>query len=121
MEFYPIDHVYECIPPVRGNEQAAEPVVIGLKVISLPDQDTEITASRGLGAEAITKRTMDLLRSKVAFIRDLKVGGREITTFDDFYKNAPPELVGWVLRAVYSTQILSAAERKNSSPESATD
>jgi hypothetical protein len=60
------------------------------------------------------------MRAKVAFIRGLIVGGREIATFDDFYKNAPPELVSWVLRAVYSTQILTAAERKNLSPGSAT-
>jgi hypothetical protein len=120
VEFYPIDHVYECIPPVLGIPDAEVPVVIGLKVVSVPDQDAEINACRGLGPEAVTKRTMDLLRAKFAYVKNLRVGGREIETFDDFYKHAPPELVGWVLRAVYSTQILSGAERKNLSPGSAT-
>lgn len=119
MEFEAPDHVFNCVPHIRGNELAAQPVEIGLQVVTVPELDVEVNASRGLAQEAIDKRTKDLIRSRVKYIRNLKVGGREITEFDDFYKSAPPELVRWVCQAVYSSVMLSAVERKNSSPGSA--
>lgn len=114
MDFYGSDHVYECIPPVLGNEKSPEPCVIGLKVITVPELDKEVLEGRGLAPEMLEKRTRDMIRSKVTFIRNLKVDDQEVADFDTFYAKAPPELVRWVCRAVYSTQVLSEAERKNS-------
>lgn len=114
MEFHSPEFVYECVPPVLNNERSEEPVVVGLQVLTLPEQDAEIMAQRGLGAEAISRRTMALVKGKIKFIRGLKVDGQEITDFDSFYKLAPPELVSWVMSAIYRTSILSGAERKNS-------
>ena len=121
MEFHPTDHVYECIPPVLGIDKSTDPVVIGLKVVTVAEMDAEVLAGRGLTPEKVSERTMALVKSKFAFVRNLTIGGQEVTTFEDFYSKAPPELVRWVCNAVYSTQILSAAERKNSSPGSGSD
>lgn len=113
MEFHPTDHVYECVPPVLGIDKAAEPVVVGLKVVTVAEMDAELLAGRGLTPEKVSERTMALVKSKFAFVRNLTVGGQPVETFDDFYAKAPPELVRWVCNAVYASQILTAAERKN--------
>jgi hypothetical protein len=113
VEFFESSHIYECVPPVLGIPQNPDPVVVGLRVVTLPEIDAESHAARNLTPEAITARTRKLLASKVAFIKNLTVGGVEIKTFDELYEKGPPEISNWVMRAIYSTQLLSEAERKN--------
>lgn len=123
------NHVYECLPPFMNNRQlpAADQIVIGLKVVPMPEQDLyqrEVLQVRSEYAldkaqELIEEKTRKLISSKVAFVRGLEIEGLppEID-FETFYNEAPPEIVNWVSRAVMSTTELSQAERKNWLPES---
>ncbi|MCP3177308.1 hypothetical protein MJO47_09375 [Desulfuromonas sp. KJ2020] len=117
MEFHAPDHVFECVPAVCGNDKDKDPVVFGLRVITVPENDKLLEEARGMSREAADKKTYEKIKEKVTFIRNLVIGGKPVTDFDEFYKNGPPEMVRWVCAAVYSTQALSLAERKNSLPE----
>lgn len=64
MDFNAPDHIYNCIPAVLGNDKSENPVAIGLQVVTVPEMDSETMACRGLAAEAIEKRTRDLIRGK---------------------------------------------------------
>jgi hypothetical protein len=120
MDFHGPGHVFPCVPPVLGNHGKLEsPVVVGLRFVSGPDLDRNIMAHKAaLGeespAEVQTKLTLDLIRSKVAYVKGLTVDGIEIADFDALYEKAPREFYAWVCQAIYSTQILTDAELKNS-------
>ena len=98
-----------------------KPVVIGLKCIPMPEVDEDVfkeakTRSEKSAEESqrlIAGFTKERIKSKVAFFENLILDGEEIKDFDTFYDKAPPELVSWVCKAVYSSYILSRAERKN--------
>lgn len=64
-------------------------------------------------AEFSQKQRLDLLRSKLVQIDNMTVGGQPVTTFDEFYRLAPAELRLWVENAVFSTEVLTRAERGN--------
>jgi hypothetical protein len=142
MEFKGKGHKFKCIPPVLGiksdydnyliNKELAEknngempeevkPVIITLTGVSQPEMDKqqgkqqEISATYTLNEriEKITEITVDLVRDHFEGVENLEVGGTQINTFDSFYKEAPMELVQWVMMAVMSTEILTAAEVKN--------
>ncbi len=113
MEFNGPDHVYRCIPPVLGNEKDESPVAVGLKVVAVPEIDRLQAECRGLGQEAIDKKNYEAIKSKVVFIENLKIDGQDVSDFDTFYQKAPPELVDWVTKAIFSTLHLTKAERKN--------
>lgn len=120
------NHVYETLPPFMNNRQLPpeEQIVVGLKVVMLPEQDAfqrEAMAIRSEYAldkaqELIEEASRNIVREKFVSIEGLQIEGFETLDFDTFYKEAPPELVGWVVRAVMSTTELSAAERKNFVP-----
>jgi len=122
------NHIYETLPPFMGNRQLPkdEQIVIGLKVVSLPEQDAyqrEAMAIRSDYAldkaqELVEEKSRDLVRGKFVSIEGLEIEGIDNLDFDTFYNEAPPELVSWVVRAVMSTTELSLAERKNFLPES---
>ena len=123
MDFNSPDHVFECVPPVLGISKAPkeEQVIIGLSIVKRPEVDLDHTAeikarldhTADKASEMVAEITLARIKDKVAFIRNLTVGGVEIKDFDTFYKEAPPELVQWVVKAVYSYYALSQAERKN--------
>lgn len=127
-------HVYECLPPFLNNRKLdpSDQVVIGLKVIPMNEQDMfqrQITIvqseyARDKALELVEQKTKELVKGKVEYIRGLCIEGINDDgadlDFDTFYAEGPPELVSWVIRAVMSTTELSAAERKNFVPESAT-
>ena len=106
-----------------------EQIVVGLKVATMPEQDTyqrqvmQIRAEYALdkAQELIEEKTRELAKSKFEYVYGLEIEG--ITAggtmdFDTFYNEAPPELVSWILRAILSTTELTLAERKNFLPES---
>lgn len=125
------NHVYECLPPFLNNRttKPEEQIVIGLKVCPMPTQDRyqrEVLQIRSEYAldkaqELIEEKTLGMVKESFVSIEGLEIEGLDGTLdFDTFYKEAPPELVNWVVRAVMSTTELSLAERKNWLPESDT-
>ena len=123
MDFNSSDHVFDCIPPVLGITKAPEDeqVVIGLSIVKMPEVDLDQTAeikarldhTPDKSSEMVAEITLARIREKVHHIKNLTVGGQAVTDFDTFYKVAPPELVRWVVKSVYSYYALSQAERKN--------
>ncbi len=112
-----------------GNETSDEPVVIGLRGVSASDHECEKAAQRDcfleLGqskaTEVIDERTEAFMSGKLDYIEGLyvDVGNgevKEIKTYEDLRDIAPQEFYYWVRGAIYSTQILSDAERGNSLP-----
>lgn len=101
--------------------EEVKPVIIGLRCLSIPeiDEDTlrefneRSEKSPGEAQRIIGGFTKERVRGKVVFIKNLFLDGKEITDFDTFYAEAPPELVSWVCKAVYSSYILSRSELKN--------
>lgn len=120
------NHVYETLPPFMNNRQLPkdEQIIIGLKVVTLPEQDTfqrECMAIRSDYAldkaqEMIEEKSREIVKGKFEYIEGLEIDGFDKLDFDTFYNEGPPELVSWVVRAVMSTTELSAAERKNFVP-----
>lgn len=101
-------------------------VRLGLKCMAMPDCDKldQQTAAayndfaRDKAADIAQKNTLEMIKSKVVYIKNLTVGGKEITTFDELYPLAScADLVRWIQATVYSSIALSAAERKNFMPE----
>lgn len=120
--------VYECLPPFLNNRllPVADRIIIGLTVIPLPEQDMfqrevmQIRSDYALdkAQEMIEEKTRALVGKHFKYISGLEIEGFDgELTFETFYQEAPPELVGWVTRAVMSTTELSTSERKNFEPE----
>lgn len=142
MEFYGAGHVFKCVPTVLGISTEWEkyqkavkeaqkdgtpapeefkPVIFGMKCMSMPEIDEDAireaqTRGEKTADEAqriIAGFTKSRIASKVVSIENLTVDGKEVTDFDTFYDVAPPELVSWVCKSIYSSFILSRAEIKN--------
>lgn len=99
-------------PPVRLHLR-------GVTKVEIDKSNIEAAVARAdLGpdklAEFSAKQRIDLLRSHFVKAENLTVGGQPVESFDDFYRLAPPEMILWVENAVFSTEILTASERKNS-------
>ena len=123
MDFYSPDHVWKVVPPVLGIKEmpVKEQVLFGLKVVQMPERDEDQAMQNKAmndhtpdkATELIDAVTLARVKSKVVSIENLKIGGKSVTDFDTFYATAPPELVKWVVTAVYSTFHLTRAEIKN--------
>lgn len=127
-------HVYETLPPYLNNrtlKDPAEQVVVGLAVATMPEQDAHqrellmIRAEYALdkAQELMEEKLRDLVAAKFRYCRGLVIegvndDGRDLT-WDELYRHGPPELVGWIIRAVMSSTELTLAERKNFVPASA--
>jgi hypothetical protein len=124
-----------CLDEAKGDAIKALEVIeatdttirVGLKGVSMLDLDKIDAATvaayndyaKDKAAEVIQGKQMDLIKSKVAYIKNLVVDGKQIDTFETAYALACcKELVQWIQAAVHSTMILTAAERKNFLPES---
>ena len=122
MKFKSHNHVYLCIPPVLGNENSEQPVTVGLRGVSAVDMDNykaqaleyQLNFGQAKASEMVTAETIKFTADHVASIEGLEIDGQPVTDFETFYKDAPQELVSWVMTAIHSTQILTDAERKNS-------
>lgn len=126
------NHVYETLPPFMNNrtlprELWAERIIVGLTVATMPEQDAyqrEIAAIRSDYAldkaqELIEEKAQEFMHKHFAWIKGLEIEGLAgELDYDTFYREAPPEIVAWVGRAITSTTELSLAERKNFEPES---
>lgn len=96
-------------------------VLIGLSCVTVPDQDGEAIAQSVITATevqskwqtAMKDRTYKLIASKYKGVKNLTIKGQAVKDFDDFYHNGPPEMVAWVCKAVMSSEMLTAYERKN--------
>ena len=127
MDVRNIDHVYEAVPPYLNNRDLApeEMVWIGVKAVSMPDQDKldrELLMlyndfARDKAAEMEAGKRLAQVAAKVVSINNLTLDGKPVTSFDEFYAKAPKELVQWVCSAVHSTITLGLAERKNFQPQ----
>lgn len=121
MKFKSHNHVFKCIPPVLGNKDSEEPVIVGLRGVSAVDMDNykaealeyQLNHGQARSTELITESTIKFTADHVASIDNLEIDGKPVTDFRDFYANAPQELVSWVMTAIHSTQILTDNERKN--------
>lgn len=137
MLFKSINDIHEIVPPVsRGtvnNRQLPREEQLYFKVrgVNISDKDNldmqaaldrnRFTPEKAL--EEYHKRVCSLVKEKFVSLHNYFVeapdGPREVTTFEEFCQVAPPELVQWLFSVVMSGEALSAAERKNFSPESA--
>ena len=123
MDFAGPDHIYWTIPPTNGNLALPkkDQVQIGLTCATVPDLDAEQLAQSVIAAtepqskwQAMLKeRTYKLIAGKFRGVKNLTIKGEEVRDFDHFYQSGPPEMVAWVCKAVMSSEVLTAAERKN--------
>jgi hypothetical protein len=121
MEFHDNEHVYKVIPNVMGNAESDNPAIFHLKGISQDDFSEALRTEAALtrnhtheeAAKLIAKNAVKLVSDRLEKIENLIIGGQEITTYEEFSKKAPRELVNWVFAAVHNTEILIEAEIKN--------
>ena len=106
----------------KGSEpEEVKPVIIGLKCIPIPEVDEDVFKEAKVRSEKTPEEaqriiagfTKERIKSKVVSIKNLVIDGEEVTDFDTFYDIAPPELVSWVCKVIYSSYMLSQAEIKN--------
>ena len=118
MRFSDLDHVYPCTPP--GYEGTG--LQLGLKVVPSAEFDQATMEYRGLTPDGITKKTNELIFSKIAFVKGYETeSGRKIETGEDLYRYGLPDIWDWAKKAVFSARMLSVAEEKNSLRESVSD
>lgn len=137
MLFKNINDIFEIVPPVScdgiNNRQLppAEQMyfkVYGVNIVDKDNLDIQSTLDRNRltpekAMEEYHKRLCGLVREKFVSLHNYFIetpdGLRAVTDFDEFRQIAPPELVQWLFSVIMSGEALSAAERKNFSPESA--
>lgn len=124
MKLNSINHVYRYVPNFLNNRKLPkeEQIVFGLKVVPMPEQDA-YQNQRALNIngnfapdkaqEKNDRLLKELVKSKLAFIENLEIDDKPVTDIDTAYKEAPPELVAEVFRAVMSTAVLTLGEQKN--------
>lgn len=123
MDFKGANHVYWVAPPTNGNQllPESEQVLIGLKCVTIPDLDAEQLVSAAMmaehpqskWAEAQKDRTYKLIESKFCGVKNLTINGEAVRDFNHFYSDGPPEMVSWVCKAIYKSEVLSDLEIKN--------
>jgi len=124
MKLNSINHIYRYVPNFMNNRKlpASEQIVFGLKVVPMPEQDgyqnQKALNYNGNFApdkaqEENDRLLKELVKSKLDFIEGLEIGDKQVTDIETFYKEAPPELVADVFRAVMSTAVLTLGEQKN--------
>jgi hypothetical protein len=114
MEIHPPSYVYRCVPPVLGNDVAEQPFVIRLRGISRPEFKNQIALQQGLDATALIKSDNEFVVKHIDGIECPVIDGKEIKTWSDVCEYLPIEFASWIEKAIYSTYMLSTAERKNS-------
>lgn len=100
-------------------------VWFGVRAVHMPDMDQLDREIAAIHADNLRDKAIELeagkrrnqVKEKLASINNLVVDGRAITTFEDFYKNGPPEMVQWLIGAIRVTEVLQESQRKNFLPE----
>jgi hypothetical protein len=121
-------HVYQYVPEFFNNRKldAEEQIVLGLKVVPLKEYDdyqracmlTQKKFSVDKSQELNEKRFNALIEEKFVSCEGLEIDGRQGgITFQTIYEEIP-ELAQEIIKAVMSTEILTAGELKNFLPES---
>ena len=113
IDLYGYDHVYECVPPVSFNKGAEDPVKVHMKVAPSFEVEHQTRIEQALEAEARSKRAQEFVASKVVKIENLRVDGKEVTSYQQLRQTGPNELIRWIAMAVFSEQVLKEAEVKN--------
>ena len=121
MDFNNNDHIYKVIPDVLGNAESDKPAIFHLKGISQDDFSEAIRAesvisqnhTREESAKLIAANAAKLVSDRLVKIENLTIGGKVVETYAELTEHAPRELVGWIVAAVHSTDILSEYEIKN--------
>jgi hypothetical protein len=112
MELKGTNHIYECYPPIYGNED--QTVKVKLKCVPKPDYDAQVMIESTLGMEARRKSGREFVAKYFCGVDGLVVDGQEIKTLEDIYNKVPGgELYNWIFAAVMSLEILTKAEVKN--------
>ena len=133
-----INDIYEIAPPItvggvsNRSLPAEEMITYRVQGISCPDLDAlelqdQIDAGkydRSRCIEEQQKRRYALVKSKVQSIHNYRIrtadgGEREVTSFDEWYKVAPKEQRDWLFAVAHSGEALTAADRANFLPQSA--
>lgn len=105
------DYLYECYPPVFGNEDQS--VKVKLKCVPKPDFDIQAEQESTYGLEERRRKGREFVSKYVHSIEGLTVDGKPIKTLDDLYTDGPSDLYNWVYSAVFSREVLTKAEIKN--------
>jgi len=121
MDFKGPEHVYRCTPDVLGNRGDEKPVVIHIKRLSqdqiekalIEENDVHSTFNAGEAMTKVGQMVTERVREKFVKAENLTIDGEKVESFEDFNKLAPPELVQWVFKSIYSTYILDEAELGN--------
>ena len=69
MDIKSFDHIYECYPPVFGNE--GKTVKVKLKCVPKPDFDTQAILESTVGMEARRKSGFDFICAAIASLLSL--------------------------------------------------
>ena len=124
MKLNSINHVYRYVPNFMDNRKLPkeEQIVFGLKVAPMPEQDAYQNQKAlnfngnfapDKAQEENDRLLKDLVKSKLAFIENLDIDDKLVTDLETAYREAPPELIAEVFRAVMSTAVLFLGEQKN--------
>lgn len=132
MKVHNRNHVYRYVPDFLNNrrlpkEKAGEQIVVKLKAVSAPEEDSEFRESQNTlrmyapdkAQEMNESRLNKLYASKYDGVENLEIDGIDSAEmpFDTFYAEAPQDIVREVLRVIRSTEALTAGEQKNFLPE----
>lgn len=111
VDLHGYDYVYECLPAIPQQDGSLK---VKMKVMPFFDAEKLVVELSALNIEARTKKERDHIGKKVVAIEGLRVDGKEVTSYEQLMETGPNELVAWIGKAVYNTQLLSEAEVKNS-------
>jgi hypothetical protein len=130
MKVYSRNHIYRYVPNYLDNRKldADQQVVVSLRVVSAPEEDAFQRASLKNSRMYAEDKAQELneagfralMLEKFICVEGLDIEGLEgkPLDYDTFYAEAPPEIVGEVIKAVRSAQMLTLGEQKNFVPES---
>ena len=119
---YDKDTLIEYVPAYGGNRESADPCIIRMRFVpfSKVQEYSRILAARAKGAAdqaRVSELTHEVQKRQfcesVESISGYFIGGREVTTAEEFYATADTELVVEVIRAMESQSKLSEGQRKN--------
>jgi len=109
MDLHGPKYTYRCeIPGFDGQ------IVVGLRMVSNPELKKAQIDQQGLSREELLKLDDKFIAEHVEFVECPDIDGQTINSFDDLKNNGPVEAGLWVEKAIYSSLMLSQAERKNS-------
>lgn len=111
MEFKGSSHVYKCCPVAWWNVD--KKITVNLKCAPKADCQEHQRNAETFAIEEQAVKQREFIARFVDSIEGLVVDGKEIKTFEELFKDGPPDVYDWVYTAVLSQKTLTETEIKN--------